>query len=155
MLPVGLHRHCSRQESGRGEGLNVAANLSVWGSVMPALNIAARLGRHTEKKMIYVSQRREDDSRNGFLKLNKSTLQKTCQCATRRQNNYIYFTETGVHLWDLYESDFLCVFLNSAAIPSCLHRPPSLCLHTWNRTSCIFPPCFLCIQSCVLIRSAA
>lgn len=30
-----------------------------------------------------------------------------CQCATRRQNNYIYLT---VHLRDLSESDFLYVF---------------------------------------------
>lgn len=43
---------------------------------MPALNIAKRLGRHTEKKVIYVSQHREDDSKNGFLKLNKNILQE-------------------------------------------------------------------------------
>lgn len=36
---------------------------------MPALNIAARLGRHAEMKVIYVSRRRDDDSKNGFLKL--------------------------------------------------------------------------------------
>lgn len=62
--------YCSPQglrqtKSGRGEELNVAANLSVLGGLMPALNIAARLGRHTEK-VIYVSQGRQDDSKNGF-----------------------------------------------------------------------------------------
>lgn len=60
----------STETAGEGEELNVAANLSVWGGIMPALNIAARLGRHAEMKVIYVSRRKDDDSKNGFLKLN-------------------------------------------------------------------------------------
>lgn len=43
-----------REEDERGEErkeeLNAAANLSVWKGIMPALNIAARLGRQRERE---------------------------------------------------------------------------------------------------------
>lgn len=39
-----------RGEDERGDELNAAANLSVWKGIMPALNIAARLGRQKERE---------------------------------------------------------------------------------------------------------
>lgn len=126
--------------------------LSVWGSIMPALNIAARLGRHTEKMMIYVSQGREDDSIKGFLKLNKSMLQK-CVNVQRGGKITAFILQ---YICGISMNLTFCMFsLKSPALPSCLHRPPSLCLCSWNRTSCIFPPCFLCIQSCVVLIGPA
>lgn len=44
-----------RGEDERGDELNAAANLSVWKGIMPALNIAARLGRQKEREKRTVS----------------------------------------------------------------------------------------------------
>lgn len=78
-----------------------------------------------------------------------------CQCTVRRQRNYRFLTQTSVHVKNICMDVTLCVSFLQISLPDCICISVSLCLHSCSRTSCIFPPCFLCIQSCVfLIRPA-
>lgn len=58
MAVIFSQRKKETRDSGKGKELNDGASLSVWKGIMPVLNIAARLGRHTERikhSVIYAS----------------------------------------------------------------------------------------------------
>ena len=167
-----------RGEDERGDELNAAANLSVWKGIMPALNIAARLGRQKEreKRTVWVMHLNtvEMPLLQDLLSFDSSALVRNPRMSVIAWVN-INDKEAEppsllpLSLWlsvcslphFVHSFDFLRVSPATILPPSIPLLPPtsstslSLSLCTCIRTSCIFPPCFPCIQSRVCLIAPA